>query len=136
MHHTRVFKILSHKGFKILPHKDFKIVPHKGFNYTFTYLVTYLDLPLTVSFYSFSSRLTPGCQLVEFWEDWNSDLFEISSFSPKVFLKLLSGARLCIPMSDEKKTYAWCNMRMLCNAWFCTEENVHALNSFHLSFLY
>ena len=66
------------------------------------------------------------------WLNWersfrNFDLFELSSFSPKVFLKLLSGTRLCIPISDEKKTYAWCNMRMLCNAWFCTKEKCQCI---------
>ena len=62
---------------------------------------------MTASFYSFSSGLTLGCQLVEFWESWERsfwyfDLFELSSFFPKVFLKLLLAARLCIPVSDEK----------------------------------
>ena len=41
----------------------------------------------------------------------------LPSFSPKVFLKLLSSVRtssLCIPVSG-KKIYIWCNV--LCNVW-------------------
>ena len=154
-YHTRVLKILPHNGFEILYHtrvlklyhtrvfkyyrtRVLKILPHKGFKNSTTqgfWIITwtYLWLPA----FSSSPGLTLGCQLVEFWEGWkesfkNSDLSELSLFSLKVFLKLLLGVRFCIPVLDEKKTYAWCSMQMLCNAWLCTKENVHALGSFHL----
>ena len=92
---------------------------------------TCLDLPFTASLVAL---LTLSC--LSIWLDlqlWcqakgfksnsvgifeNSDLVWIlPSFSPKVFLKLLSGARtfsLCIPVSN-KKIYIWCNV--LCNVW-------------------
>ena len=77
---------------------------------SFHHLFIYLDLPPSARQRDFKSSS------VGIFE--NSDLVWIlPSFSPKVFLKLLSGAQtssLCIPISD-KTTYIWCNV--LCNVW-------------------
>ena len=95
------------------------------------HMSTYLDLPFTASLVALLilSHLSIWLDL-QFWCQAkgfksnsvgifeNSDLVRIlPSFSPKVFLKLLSGVRtssLCVPVSD-KTIYIWCNV--LCNVW-------------------
>ena len=93
---------------------------HCFFIYLFTW--TYPWLPVWLRFDFFMYIYWVGLTtLMPFWLGfgivWKLWSVWIPSFSPKVFLKLLSGARpfsLCIPISN-KKTYTWCNVS--CNVW-------------------
>ena len=87
---------------------------------------TYLDLPLTASLvmlwlfhaclldWTYNSDTKLGWDLKLFK---NFDLFELPSFFPKVFLKLLLGARpflLCLPISDKHTFDAMCRAMYDC----------------------